>query len=343
MEENPHDPLERALDSNFLGTEERHISEPHRTRPCRRECRCEVRGRREDDAHDIVDGQPIALKHRREQFAHRLMHFDGVVGDEADRSTDGSHAGSLQTRLGVERTQFRPFDRSQPTRTLLIEANWADASANEVLHRIPNMVEHTPDNTVSSFVNDDLNHRSISGLLNNPRAVAFDDAILQRNPLPKSPQGLLRELTADSSYVRLENFMGRMSEAIRKLTVICKDEQALGIGIQPTDVEQSLWPILDVVTDTRPATIINHRRDDTARFVKRNNDDVGHRQHSLAIHADDCGERVDPHSLLCNDHSVYFDPALFDELLAPAAAPDAGEGKNLLQSNPIVIVHDALT
>ena len=121
-----------------------------------------------------------------------------------------------------------------------------------------------------------------------------------------------------------------MSKPVRELTVIRENEQPLGVGIEPANVEQSLGPVLDVVTDTRPSTIINHRRDNTARFIERGHSDVGNRRHSLAINANDSRERVNPHALLCDDRAVYFDTALFDELLAPAAAPDAGEGKHLL-------------
>ena len=121
-----------------------------------------------------------------------------------------------------------------------------------------------------------------------------------------------------------------MRETVRELTVIRENEEPLGVGIEPANVEQSLGPILDVVTDTRPSTLINHRRDDTARFIERDHSDVGHRRHSLAINAYDGRERVNPHALLGDDRAVYFDPALFDELLAPAAAPDACEGKHFL-------------
>jgi hypothetical protein len=69
------------------------------------------------------------------------------------------------------------------------------------------MVEHAPDDAVSALVNYHLDHRSIGRLLNDPRAVALNDAVLQRGPLPKGPQGLLRKLAADSGHIRLENFM----------------------------------------------------------------------------------------------------------------------------------------
>ena len=207
MDEDAHDPFERALDPDLLGTEQRHFSESDCTCPCGRKRRGEVRGRSEDDAHYIIRRQPVALKHRCEQFANHLTHFGRVVGDKAYRSTDGSHIGSLQTRLGIERTQFWPLDRAQPARPLLVEANGADARANQVLHRMADMVEHAPDDTVSALVNNDLDHRSIGGLLNDPSAVAFDDAVLQRDPFTKGPQCILRELAADSSDVRLENLM----------------------------------------------------------------------------------------------------------------------------------------
>ena len=121
-----------------------------------------------------------------------------------------------------------------------------------------------------------------------------------------------------------------MRETVRELTVIRENEQPLCVGIEPADVEQSLGPILYVVADARPSTIINHRRDDTPRLIERDHSDVGHRRHSLAINAYDGRERVNPHALLGNDRAVYFNPPLFDELLAPAAAPDACKGKHLL-------------
>jgi hypothetical protein len=134
-----------------------------------------------------------------------------------------------------------------------------------------------------------------------------------------------------------------MCKPVRKLTVIRKDEQPLGVSIETANVEQALGPVLDVVTDTRPSTIINHRRNDTARLIEGDHGDVGHRRHSLAINAYYGRERVNSHALLDNDRAVHFDPALLDELLAPAAAPDASKGKHLLQSNPLIGCHDVPT
>jgi hypothetical protein len=123
-------------------------------------------------------------------------------------------------------------------------------------------------------VDDDLDHRSISGLLNDPRTVAFNRAVLERDALPKSPEGLLRELATDGRNVSLEYLVGRMRETVRQLTVIREDEESLGIGVEPANVEQPFGPILHVVTDTRPATIVSHRRDDSARLVERDHGDT---------------------------------------------------------------------
>jgi hypothetical protein len=104
VHEDSHDPLEGPRYVDLLSAQERHVCESDQASSSGRERRGEVWGRGENDAHDIIRDDSIAFKHRDKQFADRLSHFSRVIGSKADRSTDGTHAQSLQTGFGVERT-----------------------------------------------------------------------------------------------------------------------------------------------------------------------------------------------------------------------------------------------
>ena len=132
--------------------------------------------------------------------------------------------------------------------------------------------------------------------------------------------------------------MGGVLEAVREVAVVGEDEQALGVGVQPPDVEEPLGSPGDVVADAHPAQLVGHRRDHTGGLVEGEVDARLVEVHPLAVDVDGLPQWVDAHAELTHDLSVDLDAPLADEQLAGAAGADARRGEHLLQAGALGVV-----
>ena len=114
-------------------------------------------------------------------------------------------------------------------------------------------------------------------------------------------------------------------------------QQALGVGVEPADVEEPLLAVGDEVADVDPAELVAHRRDDAERLVEREVDPRLVELHAHAVDVHGLGG-ADAHAELGDDLPVDLDPALADEVLADPARADAGRGEQLLQAHAVGVV-----
>ena len=136
--------------------------------------------------------------------------------------------------------------------------------------------------------------------------------------------------TLDGGEVGLLHAVLGVGEAVRQLAVVGEQDDALGLGVEPADVEETGLAVGDVVAEALAAVRVLHGGDDTGGLVQREEQVRlgGHRQ---AVDLDLVLLRVDPHALLDDDLAVDLDPAGVDQLLAGAARAHAGAGEHLLQ------------
>ena len=69
--------------------------------------------------------------------------------------------------------------------------------------------------------------------------------------------------------VGLDHTVRRMGQPVREIPVVGQDQQALGLGVQPPDVEQPPGRFGHQVTDAGPTVRVGHRGDHAARLVHR--------------------------------------------------------------------------
>ena len=147
-----------------------------------------------------------------------------------------------------------------------------------------------------------------------------------------------RHRAGDLGEVGLEHAVAGVLEAVREVAVVGEDEQALGVGVEPADVEEPLLAVADEVADVDPAELVAHRGDDAERLVEG---EVDPRLVELDAHAVDVHGLggADAHAELGDDLAVDLHPALADQVLADPARADAGRREQLLQAHAVGVVH----
>ena len=120
-----------------------------------------------------------------------------------------------------------------------------------------------------------------------------------------------------------------MSQQVGQLAVVGDEDQSFAHPVEPTDGKQPLVAGNEI-DHSRSSRGIVVGGDGADRLVEHVDDPLRMRQ-SLTIDPDLLTKRIDPGSQFGDDLAIDFDAALSDQLLAAAAAPEAGGGQHLLQ------------
>ena len=138
-----------------------------------------------------------------------------------------------------------------------------------------------------------------------------------------------------------------------QLAVVGEQQQALGVGVQPPDVEQPRprrpgevllddAALDDEVADARAAPVVGHRGEDAARLVQGQVHEVVLQHDAGAVDVHDGGLRVDTAAHLAHDLAVDAHAPGRDQLLGGTPGRDACLGQYLLQAHagrPLAVGH----
>ena len=139
---------------------------------------------------------------------------------------------------------------------------------------MPDLFEQASHDPVAALVDDQLDDRSPLGV-----ALAGHDQfrprdrnrpVLERDPVPQLLEGRLADLALDLGDIGLVHLIGRMGHPLREVAVVGEQDQAGGVGVEPSDMEQPLGPvgheILQVgrpsgsdIVDTTPRGLLSTR------------------------------------------------------------------------------------
>ncbi len=124
-----------------------------------------------------------------------------------------------------------------------------------------------------------------------------------------------------------------MCQAVCQLTVVGEQQQSLGVGIQPADVEEPLLAANQQVAHGRPTLGIGHRRHHAPGLVQRQMHGSAGRRDAQTVDPDDHLLGVHADALLPHGLAVDGDPAGSDQLFAGAARTDTCGGHDLLETD----------
>jgi hypothetical protein len=154
-------------------------------------------------------------------------------------------------------------------------------------------------------------------------AVTIDD-----DPVAHALQHILRRTSERQDVVLLVEFVARVHDSIRHVSVVGQEEESLGVAIEPADWVNPLRD-LDDVHDGAPVPLVLRRRDVATRFVQ---DEITWplRPQQLSVDADLGANRIGSRAELGHDLAVDAHPSGRDQRLRRPPRSDAASGENPL-------------
>jgi hypothetical protein len=142
------------------------------------------------------------------------------------------------------------------------------------------------------------------------------------------PVGYAALRRTDVGEVLLVDTETRMREAVRQLSVVREDEEALGVEVESTDGKHARL-VGHKVDDGNAVVLVAGGRHDAGGFVQQIVDEIGSHADRRTVDLDEIVLDVDAPTEH-GDFAVHPHPTLFDELLTCTARSDAPLRENLL-------------
>src|ERR1700730_11683735 len=158
-----------------------------------------------------------------------------------------SSGATLHAPGGVRLADFPGRQVARDARLEVAEPDRAHVGADQAGHRVPGGGQHPPYDVLAALVQGDLDQRAVTGPVHDPELVRGGHAIVQLDPGLEAPGEVLRHRAGDLGQVGLGHLEAGVGQPVRELTVVGEQHQALGVVIQPADVEQPLGAVAQVV------------------------------------------------------------------------------------------------
>jgi hypothetical protein len=124
---------------------------------------------------------------------------------------------------------------------------------------------------------------------------------------------------------------------MRKLTVVGEENEALGVGVKPTDMEEPFRARVDEFRQRSSTLRVVHCADHPAGLVQRQVNQSGDRWNPLAIDPNHGLARVDPHALTHHPVAVDLHAPLGYQFLTSASTAEASHRQHLLQPDSLFV------
>jgi ABC-2 type transport system permease protein len=239
--------------------------------------------------------------------------------------------GRLPTDRAVEGAHLRTRQYPDRAGTLLSKVYVGDRGAHQPQHRVSDFGEQPANDVFATLVQYHLDQRLAGHGLHDPESVDCHRAVVEVHSGAQCPAQRPRDRTWHLGQIGLEHPVGRVHQPVRQVSVVGQQEQTLGVGVEATDVEQSLRPVSHVVADTGSAAVVGHRGVHAARLVQRQVLHVGTQFQAHAVDVDDRVVGVDPHPHLAHHDPVHLDPATRDHRFGSAPGGHSSLGEHLVQ------------
>src|SRR3954468_17972256 len=149
------------------------------------------------------------------------------------------------------------------------EVDRAHLDAHQPLDRVTDRLQRPPDHVLASLVQHDLDEGLPRLGVDQPEAVHAYRSVLDLDAPPQRLADVARGRAGPLGEVGLRHGVRRVLQPVRQLSVVGEQDQALGLGVQPPDVEQPLRPLADEVAQRGTAALVAHGRHHPGRLVER--------------------------------------------------------------------------
>src|SRR5580693_8552463 len=244
------------------------------------------------------------------------------------------HRHRLQAYRRVQLAYFPGGQLARGARLERAEPDRADVGADQPADRVPGRGQHPAHYVLSALVQGDLHQRAGARPVDHAEPVGRGDPVVELDAGRKAAPEVLRHRTGHVGQVGLGDLEAGVGEPVRQLTVVGEQHQALGVVVQPADMEEPLGLVAEEVRDGPPAARVRHRRQHLGRLVEGQVDQARLGRDALAVDPDHLGLRVDPGAEPAHRLAVDLNPAGADHLLAVPATAESGLGQDFLQPGP---------
>ncbi len=203
---------------------------------------------------------------------------------------------------------------------------------------MPDLGEQPPNNVLAAFMQYEFGECTVAELVDYPEAVDPHEAVDQLNSGTEPASEISANRRRNFGQVGFENAEGRMRQPVRQLTIVSKEEEALGVRVEPTDVEEPFRAIGDEVGQRGPALWIVHRAYHAAWLVEGKVGQSRCRGNSPSVDPDDGAGWVHPKALSRDDLPVDLYASSSDQLLTRPSATKSSLRENLLQPNVVLAI-----
>src|SRR5215213_632788 len=165
-------------------------------------------------------------------------------------------------------TDLGPGEHPPAALPQVAEVDRADLHAHQPLDRVADRLESPPDDVLASLVQHDLDEGLPRLGVDQPEAVDPHRPVLQLDALAQPLADVAGDRAGHLGEVGLRHGVRRVLQAVRQLSVVGQQDQALGLGVQPPDVEQPLRAVADEVAQRGTAALVAHGRHHARRLVE---------------------------------------------------------------------------
>ena len=121
----------------------------------------------------------------------------------------------------------------------MVKRDRAEARTNELTHRVSDGLHHAAHQSVTTLMHNNLNGRDVAVGIDDAEGINLDRTVLQLNSVHQGTLDARLHLAVQTRHVGLSNLIGRVSQAIRQLTIVGQQKEAGGVDVKATDVVQT--------------------------------------------------------------------------------------------------------
>lgn len=144
----------------------------------------------------------------------------------------------------------------------------SDAGSNEPRHRVANLVEHAPDDTIAPLMDHDTNDGAIFSVANRAHFRRERTLAVDCDAATKAFQRGWRWMSVQQRFVFLVQLVARVHHAIGDLAIVRQQQKSLGVAIQPTNRQDTALHADEVHHRIAP-TFVGCCRDVALRLVQQ--------------------------------------------------------------------------
>jgi hypothetical protein len=207
------------------------------------------------------------------------------------------------------------------------EAKMADAGAEETLHFIADLVKHAADLAVQALSENDAEASRPDLLeMGEPGALAIEE-----NAVEEFLAALRIPAAIERNLVFLFYLVARMGKMLGEIAVAREEQETLGLGIEPADVEEPPKFCRQQIVDRIGRFRVAPGGNETSRLVQ-DDGEFPDWPNELVIDLDVVA-RFNLGAEICAELAVYGDAAAGKQLVTKPARAETGGGKESVQAH----------